>query len=475
MCSGRLSCEICWYQWSKSVKAIKRPRMLGLFAYIGPWLDFICVVCAGLFAYDHVYGDKEMHDRYWLAICTIGLLVLFVNAYSGSYRKYHEKSLIGAIFSLFFSWSVAALLSTSIVYFAHVADKFSRLWFVLVIFVGLMECGILRIVFYLLCYLCPLSLHRRKIYIVGDSQSLCKMQSTLNYYNKSRYELVGTTEIKAYQSVDEKLLNTDIFLKNAQEIWLAMPLEMGGNLKEVLYSIRHQTAEIRFFPEISDLPLINQHISKVLDRVSIDLSVTPMKGNAKFWKRAEDILLSVIALICFLPVFLFVALAIKLESKGPVIFKQYRTGINGKKFKVYKFRSMIVHKEQGGSVTQASRNDSRVTKVGAFLRKTSLDELPQFYNVLQGRMSVVGPRPHALAHNEYYKDLVESYMQRHKVKPGITGWAQICGYRGETDTLDKMQKRVQMDIWYICNWSLLLDIKIVFFTAFKGFLNKNAF
>ncbi|BBH32127.1 undecaprenyl-phosphate glucose phosphotransferase [Pseudomonas sp. St290] len=150
-------------------------------------------------------------------------------------------------------------------------------------------------------------------------------------------------------------------------------------------------------------------------------------------------------------------------------------GINGKHFKVYKFRSMVVHNESGGDVTQASRNDSRVTRIGAFLRRTSLDELPQFFNVLQGRMSIVGPRPHALAHNEYYKDLVESYMQRHKVKPGITGWAQVSGYRGETDTLDKMQKRVEYDLWYIDNWSLWIDMKIIFLTVFKGFVNKNAF
>lgn len=168
-------------------------------------------------------------------------------------------------------------------------------------------------------------------------------------------------------------------------------------------------------------------------------------------------------------------LAIALTSKGPVLFKQYRTGINGKRFKVYKFRSMVVHQESSGQVTQACKNDERVTKVGAFLRRTSLDELPQFFNVLQGRMSIVGPRPHALMHNEYYKDLVESYMQRHKVKPGITGWAQVNGYRGQTDTLEKMQKRVEFDLWYIDNWSLGLDLKIILWTVFRGFINKNAY
>ena len=457
------------------MKFIKRPRMLGLFTYIGPILDFVCVVCAGLFAYDHVYGDQEMHDRYWLAICTIALLVLFVNAYTGSYRKYRDKSVIGIIISLIFAWGMAAFLSTSIVYFAHVAEKFSRLWFVMVIMMGFLGCGLGRIVFHLLCGFFPLPLYKQKVYIIGDDDSLSKMKDNLDTAVGSQYDLMGMTEVVASVSLDEQRLNSDIMVSGAEEIWLAMPLEMGENLKEILYSIRHQTAEIRFFPEISDLPLINQHISNVLDMVAIDISVTPMKGSAKLWKRAEDIVFSIIALMLCIPVFLCIAIAIRIESKGSIIFKQYRTGINGRKFKVYKFRSMVVHKEKDGQLTQASRNDSRITRVGAFLRRTSLDELPQFYNVLQGRMSVVGPRPHALAHNEYYKDLVESYMQRHKVKPGITGWAQVRGYRGETDTLEKMQKRVQMDIWYICNWSLILDFKIVFLTVFKGFVNKNAF
>ena len=179
-------------------------------------------------------------------------------------------------------------------------------------------------------------------------------------------------------------------------------------------------------------------------------------------------------LLLISPLLILIALAVKLTSSGPVLFRQDRYGLDGKKIGVYKFRSMKVM-ENGGAVIQAKRNDKRITPVGAFLRRTSLDELPQFFNVLQGRMSIVGPRPHALAHNEYYKELVESYMQRHKVKPGITGWAQVSGYRGETDTLEKMQKRVEYDLWYIDNWSLWVDLKIIFLTVFKGFINKNAF
>ncbi len=191
-------------------------------------------------------------------------------------------------------------------------------------------------------------------------------------------------------------------------------------------------------------------------------------------KRIADILLSsMILLLIALPMML-IALAIKITSPGPVIFKQRRYGFKGEKIVVWKFRSMTVC-EDGGKVEQAKKHDPRVTKLGAFLRRNSLDELPQFINVLQGRMSIVGPRPHAVAHNEWYRGQIKGYMLRHKVKPGITGLAQINGYRGETDTLDKMEGRIQYDLTYIRNWSLWLDIKIILLTIVKGFLGAKAY
>jgi putative colanic acid biosynthesis UDP-glucose lipid carrier transferase len=200
-----------------------------------------------------------------------------------------------------------------------------------------------------------------------------------------------------------------------------------------------------------------------------------MVGINRVIKALEDRILGLVILVLVSPFILAIAIAIKLTSKGPVFFKQMRHGWDGKPIKVYKFRTMVQHMAENGQVVQASRQDTRVTKIGAFLRQTSLDELPQFWNVLQGRMSIVGPRPHALQHNEQYKDQIDLYMLRHKVKPGITGWAQIHGWRGETDTLDKMKKRVEYDLYYIENWSLWLDIKIIFLTLFNGFIHKNAY
>ncbi|HCX4781159.1 TPA: undecaprenyl-phosphate glucose phosphotransferase, partial [Escherichia coli] len=200
---------------------------------------------------------------------------------------------------------------------------------------------------------------------------------------------------------------------------------------------------------------------------------TPLNGINMVLKRLEDIILSVVILTLISPILIIISLCVKLTSPGPIIFKQTRYGMDGKPIKVWKFRTMVVM--ENDNVTQATKNDVRVTKVGRFLRRTSLDELPQFFNVLFGGMSIVGPRPHAVIHNEQYRSLIEGYMLRHKVKPGITGWAQINGWRGETDTLEKMEKRVEYDLEYIREWSIWLDIRIIFLTIFKGFIGKAAY
>lgn len=227
-------------------------------------------------------------------------------------------------------------------------------------------------------------------------------------------------------------------------------------------------------PDVFTFNILQSRIEEVNGVPVVPLFDTPMNGINMVFKRIEDLLIASLILILISPILILIALSVKLTSKGPVIFRQIRYGMDGKPIKVYKFRSMNVM-ENDENVKQATKNDTRVTKVGAFLRKTSLDELPQFFNVITGQMSIVGPRPHAVAHNELYRDLIEGYMLRHKVKPGITGWAQINGWRGETDTLDKMKMRVEYDLAYIREWSLWLDIKIIFLTVFKGFVNKSAY
>ena len=205
----------------------------------------------------------------------------------------------------------------------------------------------------------------------------------------------------------------------------------------------------------------------------IDLNAPPVSGITGLLKASFDRVFAASVVIGLSPLLLTIAALVKLSSRGPVLFRQQRLGIDGKPFHVYKFRTMREHSEAG--VTQATRGDPRVTRIGAFLRRTSLDELPQFFNVLRGEMSVVGPRPHAMEHNELYKELIDRYMLRHRVKPGITGWAQINGLRGQTDTIDKMRRRIEFDIYYIQHWSFQLDLRIILRTALHGWTGATAY
>jgi putative colanic acid biosynthesis UDP-glucose lipid carrier transferase len=247
-------------------------------------------------------------------------------------------------------------------------------------------------------------------------------------------------------------------------IYITLPMTSQPRILRLLRDLHDTTASVYFVPDIFLYDLIQARVETIGGIPVLAVCESPFYGADGLIKRASDIILASLILILISPFMLAIALAIKLTSRGPVLFRQRRYGLDGKEILVYKFRSMKVL-EDGNQVTQATRNDHRVTPLGAFLRKSSLDELPQFINVLQGRMSIVGPRPHAVAHNELYRKLIPSYMIRHKVRPGITGLAQVNGLRGETDKLEKMSARIEHDLAYLRNWSLLLDLKIIFLTV----------
>ncbi|HEX5125250.1 MAG TPA: undecaprenyl-phosphate glucose phosphotransferase, partial [Rhodocyclaceae bacterium] len=245
-----------------------------------------------------------------------------------------------------------------------------------------------------------------------------------------------------------------------EHIYLALPMASQPRILDLLDELKDTTTSIFFVPDIFVTDLIQGRMDSINGMPVVAVCETPFTGFNGLTKRLSDIVLATLILILILPLLLLVAIGVKLSSRGPIIFKQRRYGLDGKEIVVYKFRSMAVQ-EDGAIVPQATRNDIRITKFGAFIRRTSLDELPQFVNVLQGRMSIVGPRPHAVAHNETYRKLVKGYMVRHKVRPGITGWAQVSGLRGETETVEKMQHRIEYDLEYLRNWSLSLDLWII--------------
>jgi putative colanic acid biosynthesis UDP-glucose lipid carrier transferase len=263
--------------------------------------------------------------------------------------------------------------------------------------------------------------------------------------------------------------------RTIDEIWLVLPLKDEARIHAVLREFRHDFVNIRFIPNVQNIGLFNHSISDVLGVPAINLLASPPRDVRFMPKAVFDRIFAAGVLLCLAPLLIVVALLVKRSSPGPVFFRQWRKGINGAEFQIYKFRTMVVHAEAPGQLTQAKQRDSRVTRLGAFLRRTSLDELPQFINVLRGEMSVVGPRPHALQHDEQYKDLVTGYMWRYRIKPGITGWAQINGYRGETDRIEKMQSRIAFDLYYIENWTFWLDLKIVLMTLLHGFRSTHAY
>ena len=444
---------------------------------IVPLVDFAVVILGGLLAYKVRLGSFSLHERYSLAIAVIALLVILLNSAFGAYRQWRITPIAIMLMRLLLVWGLVGVVATSIIYFADAAARYSRLWVGGMLAISFLLAGSARVVAQLMLRQARVrGRARRPVFLIGPGQQLLKLAKSMRASPGEGYSIAGFERLARLP--DQHCLDRvvrRVTETQASEVWISVPLEMGSAVRDIFYALRNHTAEVRFLPDFPDMQLLNHRMSEVAGHLSVDLSVTPMNGMARVIKRMEDLILGSLIVLLILPFCLAIAIGIKLTSSGPVLFKQYRTGSNGKKFKVYKFRSMHVHKEAEGQVTQASKSDPRVTRLGSFLRRSSLDELPQFYNVLQGRMSIVGPRPHALAHNEHYKELVESYMRRHKVKPGITGWAQVNGLRGETDTLEKMEERVKHDLWYVDNWSLWLDIKIILLTVFKGFLNRNAY
>jgi len=278
-----------------------------------------------------------------------------------------------------------------------------------------------------------------------------------------RYPMLGKmAEVAAY-----------VRRKNIKMIFISQPVSAQPRIRQLVDELKDTTASVYFLPDVYVFDLMQARFDTVGGMPVIAISETPFMGFNSVLKRGTDVVVSALALLLLAPLMLVIALAVKLGSPGPVLFKQRRYGLYGEEIYIYKFRSMTVL-DDGPTIVQARANDRRITRIGHFLRRTSLDELPQFINALQGRMSVVGPRPHAVAHNEEYRKLIKGYMLRHKVKPGITGWAQVNGLRGETATLDKMEARIRYDLDYLRNWSLWLDLWIILKTVKVVLTRENA-
>ena len=303
--------------------------------------------------------------------------------------------------------------------------------------------------------------------ILGDSESTKKLPEKIAQLPWAGLRLIGL-----YDDLPSLLL--DLKSQSIDYVFLSYDSHQQNKIASAISALNDSTASIYLIPDLLLSDLLGSRWIMLGNTPLIVINDHPFYGGWWAVKKIEDLVLACLILIIISPLMLFIAIAIKLSSSGPILFKQRRHGLNGEVIKVCKFRTMT-SLEDGDVVIQATKEDARITRVGKFLRRYSLDELPQFFNVLQGSMSIVGPRPHALVHNEHYRQLIDGYMQRHKVKPGITGWAQVNGFRGETDTIEKMKGRIDFDLYYINHWSIGLDLKIIYLTILSILTGKIAY
>lgn len=418
-------------------------------------------------------------------------VAFFTFPHTGIYASWRGRFMPSMLWRLATSWALVLLLGLVFGFAIHLIGGLSRLWLLYWFMSGIFCMALYRIAAYFaMGYFRTNGYNLKRVVIVGYGKTGQEMHERAVQLADYGYEVVAihsnndkpsepSKPLAATVVRIEKLENIPGFIaeQNIQEVWITLPLSASQRLVDLQYLLRNALVDIRWVPDLLSLQLLSNRMINFLGLPTIDLNRPITHGMPGVLKHILDKMFATAVLTLLTPLFVAVALGIKLTSKGPIFFTQTRLGLNGKPFQVIKFRSMRIHDEHDahGKVVQATQDDPRITKFGQFLRRTSIDELPQFINVLIGDMSVVGPRPHAMQHNQMYEELLDMYMARHRVKPGITGWAQIHGLRGETDTLDKMKKRVQFDLHYIQNWSLLMDLRILIWTTFNGWAGKNVY
>lgn len=318
----------------------------------------------------------------------------------------------------------------------------------------------------------------RPVAVIGRGSNFVRVLRSIEMDAASGFRAAVIVDLDVAEEDRDAALNSlPIQLERfgINDVWIALELSDDVLLPKCIEALRCNLVNIRLLPDVTMLDLRGFAATGLIGLPFINLSIPPAASVGVTEKELFDRLFAAVVLMAIAPILIGVAVAVKISSPGPVLFRQRRKGLNGRPFTIYKFRTMRVHTDEAGTLRQATRGDPRVTMVGRFLRRTSLDELPQFFNVLCGDMSVVGPRPHALEHDNLYSPLITGYIDRYRAKPGITGWAQINGFRGETDRLEKMAARVEYDLYYLQHWSFALDMKIIVMTLARGFFQMQAY
>ncbi|WP_444930057.1 undecaprenyl-phosphate glucose phosphotransferase [Microbulbifer sp. SSSA002] len=464
-----------------------RPHHQSSLATLYRTIDLV-VILSSLFLCCALLNHEVTKNWLFIGFLSSTLFIFFSESVN-LYRSWRVDTYTRMLGLTLISWGLVCTSLLLITYFSKTGEAYSRLvigfWFLSTAASLSLWRYLLRVILF---HIRSHNHNTRTGAILGITQPGIQLAADLAEESHHGIRIKGFYSAPEASSCDQKLIRNKNFnvlgsvndavseakLGKLEYIYIALSMKDEDQIQNILRLFSDTTATVYILPNLFVQSFLHSRWHQVGGSSILSIYDTPIEGINSWIKRSEDLLLGSILLILFSPLMVLIGLAIKATSNGPIIFKQLRYGLDGRPIRVWKFRTMSTL-ENGAHVVQARKNDPRVTAIGRFLRKTSLDELPQLINVIQGKMSIVGPRPHAVAHNEHFRKLIDGYMLRHKVKPGITGWAQINGFRGETDTTDKLRARIECDLHYINHWSIWLDIRVLLLTLPTVITAKNAY
>ncbi|KLD72177.1 undecaprenyl-phosphate glucose phosphotransferase [Xanthomonas pisi] len=449
--------------------------LLGSVAGLAKIADMGVVVGTGLLAYSMRVGQPALPHapRYTYALLAAAALTLLVFGRLSLYRQRPHLAPTMVAGRVLTGWAIVLSVLMSIGFLSATGATFSRLWFLY--WAGCGGAGLLCVRHAMrgaLAWLYRHDIGRRRIALLGPSERTAALATRIQRQPGSGIDVLQVPSDLALGGTAG--LSCWLETQHVGEVWVTWPIRDEARLRHSIAQLEACGVDACWIPDLFAFGPDQSCLEELTGLPMMALSVRPLTGLSRLLKEATDRVLALVIVVVSAPLMLALAAGVKLSGPGPVLFRQMRQGWDGRPFELWKFRSMQLH-DAATAAPQTSRGDQRVTRFGAFLRRTSFDELPQFLNVLQGHMAIVGPRPHALAHNAQYQDVVPNYLQRQRVKPGITGWAQVNGLRGETDTVEKMRRRVQHDLAYIQHWSLWLDLSIIAQTCVIVLFDRDAY
>ncbi|MGC2047298.1 MAG: undecaprenyl-phosphate glucose phosphotransferase [Gallionella sp.] len=462
--------------WDLSLK--KQSSVLRAILHAFDWVGIMLTAWA---AHRIYLGSWVMPSSYSIVVGVTVLLAALLFPRFNLYRAWRSASIFDEVRAITIAWVLVLFLLFAFAFSTQKGIQFSRGWIGIWSLLGWLILISGRIVLRVgLRWLRSHGFNQRSIVVVGSNnlggevvRRLMKspwmgLRVVAFFCTEAPVPGLKVHRVPVVEGTED--IAALVARERIDQVWIAMPFKDEDMVKIILHELRHSTVDIRYVPDLFGFRMMNHAISEVAGLPVIDLSVSPMDGTNRLIKGMEDRLLALLILMLISPLMVFIAIGVKLSSPGSVFYRQERVGWNGKIFMMFKFRSMPENVE-GGVVQWGGAKNKQVTPFGAFLRKSSLDELPQLFNVLRGDMSIVGPRPERPMFVEKFKDEIPDYMKKHLVKAGITGWAQVNGWRGDTD----LAKRIEHDLYYIENWSFWFDMRIIILTVFKGFINTNAY